>query len=230
MKKFSILLMTFFMFLMFFSLGSVGQKQVRANSGEADLSWDKAVQTNTKSAYLEFARKYPHHTKAEEVIGLAQDFRITLAAKAPAKLDVKSLEGKMLTFFFVDVVAQWPDVVGSGNQKDIFAVFRGNKRSLLKAVLHWSWEGVYIDMEGSMRQINGGSFIHTEPLKKYPGHPVKFPSERGWFIYKFNKVGKIRLGLFFEGNADEVESFNMFGQVVDVSSVIPPDRTNDEEK
>lgn len=72
-----------------------------------------------------------------------------------------------------------------------------------------------------MRRMNGGSFIHTEPLKEYPGHPINFPSEKGWFIYKIKPGGKIRLGLFFKGNANEMEKLIMFGQVVDVSSKVP---------
>ncbi len=188
------------------------------DSKEADLAWERTVQINTKSAYLAFAEQYPRHPMAKEATALAQDLRIVLVDKAPATLDRRSLEGKVLTFLFVDVMAQWSDVVASGKTDNVLAVFKGDKRSPLKAVLHWSSKDVDFEMKGGMMQMNGGSFIHTEPLREYPGHPVKFPSEEGWFIYKIKAGGKIRLGLFFEGNSDELESLDIFGQLVDVSS------------
>ena len=75
-------------------------------------------------------------------------------------------------------------------------------------------------MKGSMGQMNGGADVYSEPLKKYPGYPVKFPSDKGWFIYSFKQGGRIRLGLFFEGKASELKSINLFGQLVNVADSI----------
>ena len=184
------------------------------NSKEANLSWEKAKEINTKLAYLDFSKKYPEHPKAIEAMSLAQDFSLTLVDLVPASLDTKSLEGKTLTFIFVDVVAQWPNVKGDGKPKNICVTYKGNKKSNLIALIHWAEEDVEIELEGMIRRMNGGDFIHAEPLNDYPGFPTNFPSEEAWFIYTFKKGGKLRIGLFFEGKAEELESFQMFGQTV----------------
>lgn len=212
-RSYILTFISLFTFVIVFFLGGCD------GSKEADLLWEKTVKTNTQSAYQTFANKYPNHSKTKEAIALAQDFRITLVEKAPARLDGYSLEGKTLTFVFVDIESQWSEATGNGKPENVSAVFKGNKISTLKAVIHWSWEGVDIDMNGRMTQMNGGSFINTEPLKEYPGHPTKFPSEEGWFIYKFEPKGTIRLGLFFEGNSDEIESLKIFGQLVTISNL-----------
>ena len=124
----------------------------------------------------------------------------------------------------MDVKAQWANVSSDGRPQNIYVTYKGDVKSELKALIHWSWEKVEIDLTGMMGHANGGAFIHCEALKDYPGHPTKFPSEEGWFNYNFEKGGEIRIGLFFEGNVDELVSLQMFEQIVEISSLIstPP--------
>ena len=82
-----------------------------------------------------------------------------------------------------------------------------------------------------MRRVNGGAFIDTVPLSKYPGHPTDFPSADGesWYTYDFLRPdSEMRVGLFFEGGSEGLKALLVFGQNLSGVDLMEPAIVSDE--
>lgn len=177
--------------------------------------WNLYQEDNSCDYYMKLIHQFPESDYSKKVQQYHSNFEIMVNDFAPATLDFVEPKDKNLTYIFIKLIAKNDIVVQSGNS-ETYAMTYDGKTSPIIAYLHWDWEGLDINSTGMMRRVNGGSFIHTEFLKDYPGHPLTIVTSKGNHIYNFQKGGFIELGLFIDTTPQEIKYISLFCQDVKI--------------